>query len=653
MAKFSGITLFLSIFFCGAFAQTASTFSILFEYPAMNSFYRNQPLLAENYFDSPDAAHLDPPAYLLDNSISFKYHKREGYNHEVMFADNVNIVRFLGGWSALKNNTTIDEISKNDLAYRDGTGKIQYRWELLPARIDPVLAMGYQSPNIVLDNTPWCFPLTPYEPEGGDGYGQCNPPRDMNEWGQFITALCNELVRLYGYEKVNTWGFRLGTEAGGTTRFNGTPDEYRIFYKTTALAVKSVLPGAKVFPYNRAGKGHDNLKTLLSEAREQNFPYTASPVSTYSIATLDSNNALVTNTVNPDYVASGAATAMWYEMDAISAPSTLSREVHEYGWFLVNELGDRDNAPGARGAAGNFHYIMDLRKYRLDRLFHWSVIDPPDDSQKNILNSQGFIYSVWDYCNDATRVVELNNTLKLTKQSSQLYKSVGFFKPAGKSYIMVSGFNMNRNQRKKNEISVYVPTSVYNSTSFKVSYTTLNDSTDHYRMLRNDLSDKGVLYAQYENDSNYIAQYNTMSAKAKYWLQTDNDKYVQRIKENLTLKPYKYKVQITADGIILTFPLNTPELFVIALEQDTSSGTDLINERINGLSVFPNVVTDRLTINTTLAENAEIFDVTGKMMQRFDLTATNEISLGHFKKGVYLMKVRHNGMINTEKIIKK
>lgn len=639
--------------FCGANTRSASTFPILFEYPVMNGFYRNQPLLAENYFDSPDAVHLDPPPYLLDNTVSFRYHKREGVAHEVMFADNVNIVRFLGGWSASKNNTTIDEISKNDLAYRDTNGKIQYRWELIPARLSPVLEMGYNSPNIVLDNTPWCFPLTPYEPEGGETYGQCNPPRDMNEWGQFITGLCNELVRLYGYERVNSWGFRLGTEAGGSTRFNGTPDEYRIFYKTTALAVKSVLPGAKVFPYNRSGKGHDNLKTLLSEAREQNFPYTTSPISTYCIASLDSNNALVINSVNPDYTAGGAATDMWDEMDAITPPSTLSREVHEYGWFLVNELGDRDNAPGARGAAGNFHYIMELRKYRLDKLFHWSAIDPSSDSQKNILNSQGFIYSVLDYCNDATRVVELNNTLKLTKQSTQLYKSVGFFKPEGKSYLMVSGFNMNRNQRKKNEISVYVPTSVFNKTNIKISYTTLNDSTDHYRMLRNDLSAKGVLNTAYENDTNYIAQYNTMSAKGKYWLQTDNDKYATRIKENLTLKPYKYKVQITAEGLILTFPINTPELFVIALEEDSTSETDVLNERINSFSVYPGIVTDRLTIHATQTEFAEINDITGKMMQRFDLSGSNEISLNHLKRGIYLLKVRHNGITDIEKIIKK
>ncbi len=202
-------------------------------------------------------------------------------------------------------------------------------------------------------------------------------------------------------------------------------------------------------------------------------------------------------------------------------------------------------------------------------------------------------------------------------------------------------------------MSVYIPKSEYNKTNLKVTYTTLNDSTDHYRMLRNDLSAKGVLNVAYENDTNYIAQYNTMSAKGKYWLQTDNDKYAQRIKENLTLKPYRGKVQITNDGIILTFPINTPELFVIALEEDTVSGIEVLNERLNSLSVYPNVVSDVLNIHTTQAEFAEMYDIAGKMIERFDLTEQNKISLGHLNRGIYMLKIRHDGINSVEKIIKK
>lgn len=648
----SGIVFLLSWSVNQAVAQS-SNYTVVYEYPLMNSFYRNMPLLADNYYDSADIAHLDPPLYLQDSTISFPYRKRAGYPHEVMFADNVNIVRFLGGWSAIKNNTTIADISQWDLAYRDANGKIQYRWNLIPARLDPILAMGYNSPNIVLDNTPWCFPLVPHEPAGGAGYGQCNPPGNMNEWSQFIADLCRELVTLYGYNTVNTWGFRVGTEDNDTTRFNGTADQYRAFYKATALAVQSVLPGAKVFPYNRAGSGTANLETLLSEARQQGFPYTTSPISTYSIGTIDSSTGLpATDPVNPDKVASGSTTSMWYDFDTITAATTLSREAQEYGWFLINELGDRDNAPGARGAAGNFYYMMTLRKYRLDKLFHWSPVDPQTDSQKNILTSQGFIYSVLDYCNDASRVVELNYTLTKTKQTSQLYKCVGFIRNSGKSYLLISGYNMNRYQKKINTISVYIPKSVFYQSNLKVTYTTLNDSTDSYRMLRTDLATKGLLYTQYANDSDFVPQYNTMSSRGKYWLQTNNDEYTQRIKQNLTLKPFNGQVQLTSDGTILTFPIHTPELFVIALEKSVNTDINTVENRQNIVSVFPTPAKDFLTINTYKPEEVEIVDLSGKLVKQASLINSNTLSMSDLQSGVYIACVKHNGRQDQIKIIK-
>ncbi len=633
--------------------NTVSNFPILYEYPVMNRFYRNIPLLADNYYKAPESILLEIPPFLTDESISFRYKKREAYQYEQVFADNVNIVRFLGGWSAIKNNTTVEIISQLDLAYRNEKGDIKYRWELIPARIDPILQMGYTAPNIVLDNTPWCFPEIPEEPSGGEGYGQCNPPRSMDEWGKFIADLCTELVRRYGFGRVNSWGVRLGTEAGGPTRFNGTDDEYRAFYKATALAVKSVLPNANIFPYNRSGTGHENLKTLLTEARTQNFPYTSSPISTYSIAQLDLSGELKTDNLDPDITANGPATKMWYDMDVIADPASLSHEVHEYGWFLINELGDRDSAPGARGAAGNFHYIMNLRHKRLDKLFHWSVIDPNGEWQKVILNAQGFIFSVWDYCIGA-RTVELNKTLKFTPQSTQKYKSVGYFNDAGKSYIMVSGYNMDRRQQNRNWISVYIPKSEFYDQNVELSYTTLNDSTDHYRMLRDDLAAKSVLYERYANDADYVPQYNTMSAKGKWWLQTDNNKYITRIKENLTLKPFKGTVQITNEGTIISFEIRTPELFVLALKKNSLSDTKSIDERKNTISFYPNPVKEKFFINGTNLEYAEIIRPDGVCIMRKNLKdISNEINIELLSAGVYFLRLQHNGTISTEQLIKQ
>jgi hypothetical protein len=647
--------LFLIISFQTSFlVMGQGLFSILGEYPVMDRFYRNTPLLADNYYHKAENILLEVPPFLLDESITFRYKKREAYKYEQLFADNVNIVRFLGGWSAVKNNTTVAEISKWDLAYRDENGKIQYRWNLIPARIDPILQMGYTSPNIVLDNTPWCFPEIPWEPTEGEGFGQASPPHDMNEWEKFIADLCNELVHRYGFDMVNSWGFRLGTEAGGLNRFNGTDEQYRTFYKSTAKAVTGVLPGARIFPYNRAGLGHENLKTLLSECKKEGIKYSASTISSYSIARFDeTTGVLKTNNMNPDLTANGSASKMWYDMDAITDPSTLTREIHEYGWFLQNEFGDGDNAPGARGAAGNFHYIMNLRQKRLDKLFHWSVIGPNGEWQKVILNSQGFIFSVWDYCIGA-RTVELNKTLKNTPQSTQMYKSVGYFHNNGKSYIMVSGYNMDRKQKDRNRISVYIPKSEFYDPNVVVSYTTLNDSTDHYRMLRDDLAAKSVLYDRYANDADYVPQFNTMSAQGKWWLQKDNEKYTTRIKENLTLKPFNGTVQVTNEGTIISFEIRTPELFVLALKKGSLFDTKNIEEQRTAISLYPNPVKDKFIINSANLEYAEIFSADGICVMQKNLKNTvNEVNIESLSAGVYFLRLQHNGVISTERLIKQ
>lgn len=628
-------------------------FEIAGEYPVMDRFYRNIPLLADNYYKNPGSILLQVPPFLLDETLSFPYKKRDGYQYEQLFADNVNIVRFLGGWSAIKNNTTIEEISKWDLAYRDLNGKIQYRWELIPARLDPIIEMGYLSPNIVLDNTPWCFPETPWEPTDGEGYGQASPPHNLKEWEKFIADLCNELVRKYGFERVNTWGFRLGTEAGGKTRFNGTDDQYRAFYKSTAKAIMGVLPDARVFPYNRAGQGHENLKTLLAECIKEGIKYTAAPISTYSIAKIDETTGKInTNTVNPDITADGSATKMWYEMDAITDPSGLSREVHEYGWFLQNELGDRDNAPGARGAAGNFHYIMNLRQRRLDKLFHWSVIDPNGEWQKVILNSQGFMYSIWDYCTGA-RTVELNKTLKNTPQSTQMYKCVGYFHNTGKSYIMVSGYNMDRKQQNRNRITVYIPKSEFYEQQLEVKYTTLNDSTDHYRMLRDDLASKSLLFAGYSNDDDYVPQFNTMSAQGKWWLQKDNEKYITRIKENLTLKPFAGTVEVTNEGTIISFEIRTPELFVLSLEKSNVSDLKNNTEKSKNVSLTPTSTKNTFLIEGTDLEYVSIYSVEGKCVLQKKLSKTsNELNIEFLTAGIYLVRINHNEVVTNKRIFK-
>ena len=80
-------------------------------------------------------------------------------------------------------------------------------------------------PILVLDNMPYAFVAHPI-PNGP--YGQTLDPDNPVEYGQFIEALCRELVALYGYDKANTFWFRVGTEPNFTGHRVGTPDLYDI-----------------------------------------------------------------------------------------------------------------------------------------------------------------------------------------------------------------------------------------------------------------------------------------------------------------------------------------------------------------------------------------------------------------------------------------
>ena len=102
-----------------------------------------------------------------------------------MFTDNINTVRFLGGWKtgSVGNNPM-------DLVYRDKDGTLKYRWDHIRNRLDKYVALGYTDVTVVLDNIPYDLPAIV---ETGE-YGNVNPPKNWNEWYDFIHELCVQLV---------------------------------------------------------------------------------------------------------------------------------------------------------------------------------------------------------------------------------------------------------------------------------------------------------------------------------------------------------------------------------------------------------------------------------------------------------------------------
>jgi len=73
-----------------------------------------------------------------------------------------------------------------------------------------------------------------------------SPPKDWNEWSEYIKAFIRFLLERYGAEEVESWWFEVWNEPDLTGFFSGTQQEYFKLYEVTARAVKSVDANIRV-----------------------------------------------------------------------------------------------------------------------------------------------------------------------------------------------------------------------------------------------------------------------------------------------------------------------------------------------------------------------------------------------------------------------
>lgn len=73
-----------------------------------------------------------------------------------------------------------------------------------------------------------------------------SPPKDWNEWSDYIKAFIRFLLDRYGAAEVRSWWFEVWNEPDLTGFFSGTQAEYFRLYEVTARAVKSVDAGIRV-----------------------------------------------------------------------------------------------------------------------------------------------------------------------------------------------------------------------------------------------------------------------------------------------------------------------------------------------------------------------------------------------------------------------
>jgi len=522
----------------------------------MDGFYRNTAVLDRTLDKS--ALMWEIPVWMT--ATDFPYDKKP-FAKELPFADAATVVRLLGGW--MDGSQAPDRANDvNDLAGRDASGAIFYRWDLLKARLDPYVAQGYEL-TLVLDNVPHCFAL---KADSGKHFGQVAPPADMIEWYTFIHSMCIEIKRLYGVEIQDRLRFRMGTEMQDDRRFDGTFEEYCQVYDHAAKAVKEVFPGAGFGPFNRSMpqgnfntfgglvSGNVGLLKLAEHCAngintatgEIGSPFDFAPRSFYYFSSQKADGRLLN--IQPDERMPELKT-MREAIEAVSPKYVgISREVQEFGSHLNTEGGIYGLDTGARGAAQNFDTIVGMKAIGVDRIWHWELFEKIT-KDKTLLMSQGWLYSVFERMIGGAlyRVpvqVEDDHGNRLSAWLSM---------KADEAVLVVSNWNPDRVEQQSESVRLVIPNDVLPSEMRVSGMLSLTEVNSVYDVIRRDLKAADLLAEKHLAHRGAPAttvgagNYTSMAADrsegrafvAEHW-----SKYAALMQDSLTLQPFAGSVEV-------------------------------------------------------------------------------------------------------------
>lgn len=542
----------------------------------MDGFYRNTAVLDRT---------LDRAAMMCEipewmTQTDFPYIKKP-FPSELPFADACSVVRLLGGWMDCKLDPHRSN-DENDLAGRDENGQIFYRWNLLKARLDPYVEQGYEL-TLVLDNFSHCFPEHGTA-DSRKGFGQVTPPRDMDEWYEFIHAMCQEIKRLYGEDIQGRLRFRMGTEMQDDRRFAGTFEQFCEVYDYAAKAVKEVFPEAKFGPFNRSiPHGHfETFNGLVSgnvgllklaehcatgtntATGEIGSPFDFVPRSFYYFSGIKEDGKL-TN-IQPDE-RTPEFKLMWDTVEALSPRYRgISREVQECGPHLNTEGGIYGLDTGARGAAQTLDTIVGLKEVGANRIWHWEVFEKIAED-KSLLMGQGWLYCVFERMRGGELYVL---PVDAAEDHGNRQKALLSVKDE-EAVFVVANWNADRVLHQADELTIQIP-GVRTSAAEMLSFTEVSSV---YDVIRDDLKAAGLLSKKHLEHRGEPAVavtprgYSAMAedqAKGKQFIADHWDKYLGLMKASLELVPFDGElVEQQGGNTLIRFSTACPSVTVLVM----------------------------------------------------------------------------------------
>jgi hypothetical protein len=519
------------------------------------------------------------PQYACEKS-DFNYIKRN-YPKEATFADHLSLVRILGGIGKEGATEPTELTLLSEIVVRGKTGELEYRWDVLDAKLKPYIESGYASNlTIVLDNTPWCLPEKGTA-EGG-AMGQSTPAGNVDEWFNFIKAFTARVVKNVGEDNAKHLRFRYGTEMNGMERFSGTEEEYIERYDAAAAAVQAVIPSAEFGAFNFSGAGLSQLKggkynvniDVIGEhsakrrnhysERSQKTPFDWVAFSRYFSPGIDIEER-----------AEGCRDIWEYMDEVCSSMPEISREIHEFG---VAPWGDEVGAKmrtaeaGAYGAAMTALMNIWLWDAGIDRLWHWSMLEQvrvAGGRKESLFLGHAWFYSVMEYMRGGESYL-----LHPTSKSKNGTKYIGLMSVKRKekvAYIMLVSSNPDTEEDSTESVQFEIPTQFLNFYQKKMSYTVFNKATASYDQMRRDLLEVGLLQERFVDRPDRCGNVREMAINSagRRLIGDQIETYQTMWQQSLTLKPIKesgISGTMESDGIEITLPMTTPSIFVLKVE---------------------------------------------------------------------------------------
>ena len=491
----------------------------------------------------------------------FPYQKKAAAR-EVFFVDEFSVTRFLGGYNqnwAHQGN----QLPANDLAYRNAEGKICYRLHLVRERLAPYLENGYTRFIIGIENVPWALSR---DPKKSGPYGATEPPRDWNEWRDFLRAVCGEMARVWPEEVTRHLAFKIGNEYNQKKSFTGSHEDYLKLYDHSAAAIREVFPAAAIMPGEIGGEaaGPDNAvdypQLFEHLARGKNLAGQTAP-SPVAVLARSSHSFPHTRDLSPAERVSASVES--FRQVLAGKPEAfvrgLSLEYHQFGVlgapFTEMSFGPTD----ARAASWHFQVMFRAKAAgMLDRCWSWSKADKVEFSktaETHFLTGVGWLFSVFDHLRgDRTWLLDA----EASGGPAADVTAAGFVR-AGRVVVLLASWSRDPVATLPVTVRVALPRALrpFPLVANRVRILSFTNETCVHGAIRRDLAAANNLHPDFAAHPEMLAPLRQMAGDylaARAMVAKNRRHYEQAQQACLTLQP------VPADGLVLAGAPEAPEL---------------------------------------------------------------------------------------------